>query len=121
RQFEPGRLVYQVGRTMRELYQLSLVVPRHVETLLRRLSAGRLGAELHHQGLENLIREIDRSSNRLSFSLIIAALIVASSMIITAGLGPRLFGLSVLGVAGYLFAGLLGVWLVVAILRSGRL
>ncbi len=121
RQFQPGRIGYQVARSMRELYQLALLMPRELEALLRRLSSGRLGAELHHQGLENLIREIDRSSNRLSFSLIIAALIVASSMIITANLGPRLFGLSLLGVVGYLFAGLLGVWLVVAILRSGRL
>jgi len=121
RQLEPGRITYQLGRSLRDLYQLALVLPHELESLLRRMASGKIGAELRHQGLENLIREIDRSSNRLSFSLIIAALIVASSMIITAGVGPSLFGVSVLGLAGYLFAGLLGIWLVVAILRSGRL
>ncbi|MGQ9852653.1 MAG: ABC1 kinase family protein, partial [Candidatus Oleimicrobiaceae bacterium] len=121
RQFEPGRIASQLGRSLRDLYQLALVLPHEMDSLLRRLSNGKIGAELRHQGLDNLIREIDRSSNRLSFSLIIAALIVASSMIITAGVGPSLLGVSVLGIAGYLFAGLLGVWLVLAILRSGRL
>lgn len=121
RQFEPGRIASQLGRSLRDLYQLALVLPHEMDSLLRRISNGKIGAELRHQGLDNLIREIDRSSNRLSFSLIIAALIVASSMIITAGVGPSLLGVSVLGIAGYLFAGLLGVWLVLAILRSGRL
>ncbi|MBC7186873.1 MAG: hypothetical protein H5U38_07565 [Calditrichaeota bacterium] len=121
RQFEPGRVAYQLGRGLRDLYQLALTLPHEMEVLLRRVSAGKIGAELRHQGLENLIREIDRSSNRLSFSLIIAALIVASSMIIAAHVGPSLLGISVLGIVGYAFAGLLGVWLVVAILRSGKL
>lgn len=121
RQFEPGRIASQLDRSLRDLYQLALVLPHEMDSLLRRISNGKIGAELRHQGLDNLIREIDRSSNRLSFSLIIAALIVASSMIITAGVGPSLLGVSVLGIAGYLFASLLGVWLVLAILRSGRL
>ncbi|MCR4438551.1 MAG: AarF/UbiB family protein [bacterium] len=121
RQFEPERVAYQLERGLRDLYRLAVTLPHEMEVLLRRLSAGKIGAELRHQGLENLIREVDRSSNRLSFSLIIAALIVASSMIIAAHVGPSLLGVSVLGIVGYAFAGLLGVRLVVAILRSGRL
>ena len=69
----------------------------------------------------SLINELDRSSNRLAFSPIIAALIIGSSMIMRLEVGPFLFGYSILGIAGFLIAGILGLWLAIAILRSGRL
>ncbi len=65
--------------------------------------------------------ELDRASNRVAFSLIIAALIVGSSFILTLSTGPMFFGYPLLGIVGYSFAGVLGIWLVIAILRSGRL
>ena len=74
-----------------------------------------------HKGLEKLILEMERSSNRISFSLIIAAIIVGSSLIMRIEIQPRLFGYPMFGILGYVFAGILGIWLVIAILRSGRL
>jgi ubiquinone biosynthesis protein len=71
--------------------------------------------------LERLILEIDKSSNRLSFSLIIAALIIGSSLIIFLNKGPFILGLSIFGLIGFLIAAILGLWLVIAILRSGKL
>ena len=68
-----------------------------------------------------MIADIDKSSNRLSFSLLIAALIVGSSLIMQTEKGPLLFGFPILGFLGYLIAGFLGLWLAIAILRSGRL
>jgi len=85
------------------------------------VSRGELSVELQHKGFEELIAELDRSSNRISFSLIIAALIIGSSLIIQLEVGPRVFGYPVLGILGFLFAGILGIWLVIAILRSGKL
>jgi ubiquinone biosynthesis protein len=68
-----------------------------------------------------LIRELDKSSNRLSSSLVITALIVGSSLIMQTTRGPQLMGFPVLAVLGYSIATLLGLWLVLAIFRSGRL
>ena len=64
---------------------------------------------------------MDRSSNRLSFAIVIAALIVASSVVFQAGTGPSVMGFPVLGLVGFLAAGFLGLWLAIGILRSGRL
>lgn len=77
--------------------------------------------KFEHKGLEDLIHELDRSSNRLSFGLVIAALIVGSSLIIQWDKGPMLFGFPVIGVIGFLLAGAMGFWLAVNILRSGKL
>jgi ubiquinone biosynthesis protein len=65
--------------------------------------------------------ELDRSSNRLSFALIIAAIIVGSSLIMTIDVGIKIYGIPAVGLLGYLFAGILGAGLAISILRSGRL
>jgi ubiquinone biosynthesis protein len=67
------------------------------------------------------VSEIDAASNRLSFSLIISAIIVGSSFIIQTGMEPHIWGVPLLGVIGFLMAGFLGMWLVIYILRTGRL
>ena len=64
---------------------------------------------------------LDKVSNRVAFSLVIAALIVGSSIIMQADKGPILFDFPVLGVIGFVAAGIMGLWLAIAILRSGRL
>ena len=51
----------------------------------------------------------------------IAALIIGSSLVFRSGLGPALLGYPVLGLAGFVIASLMGLWLLVGILRSGRL
>lgn len=67
-----------------------------------------------------VIREMIESSNHLSFAVVIAA-IVAGSAVVHAASGPQLFGYPLLGLAGFLAAGVLALRLVVGILRSGRL
>jgi ubiquinone biosynthesis protein len=59
--------------------------------------------------------------NRLSFAVVIAGLLVSSSFFMRIEAGPRLFGLPILGLAGFTAAGVLGIWFLIGILRSGRL
>jgi ubiquinone biosynthesis protein len=71
--------------------------------------------------IDDMIEQLDRSANRLSFSMIVAALTVGSSLIIQLDKGPRLWGLPLFGLIGFSLAGLLGLWLVFSIIRSGHL
>jgi ubiquinone biosynthesis protein len=96
-------------------------VPFELYDLLRQLKSGKARIGVDHQGLEPLIFGMERSSNRISFALIIAALIVGSSLIMMTRPGPTLFELPLLGLLGYSLAGVLGIWLLVWIRRSGRL
>jgi ubiquinone biosynthesis protein len=64
---------------------------------------------------------MDRSINRLSSSLIIAALIVGSSIVMQTGKGPLLLGFPLFAFMGYSIAGLIGIVWLIAIFRSGRL
>jgi len=55
------------------------------------------------------------------FSMIVASIIIGSSLIILANVSPKLYNLPILGIVGFTVAGLLGMGLVISILRSGRM
>lgn len=96
-------------------------LPRDLKELINRINRNKFKIDLEHRGLERLIVDLDKSSNRISFSLLIASLIVGSSLIMQTEKGPFLFGYPLLGFLGYSIAAVLGLWLAFAILRSGRL
>lgn len=104
----------QVGELLGEL-------PQRLRRVLSLIERQELGVRLSHVGLEGLVREIDRASNRVAFSLIVAALIVGSAIVSNLSRGPSIWGYPAVGVLGFLLAGLLGLWLVLSILRGGKL
>jgi len=101
--------------------RLGRSLPYDTYEVLKKLRSGRLRLNMDIEGLDRAVREIDRSANRLSFAVVIAGLLVGSSFVTRAGIGPELFGFPLLGLAGFLLAGFLGIWFLVGILRSGRL
>ena len=118
---DPKRIIKNAVLYSSELLDILKIIPKDAYEIIKKIKMGTLKIEFEHQGLSKLITEMDKSSNRLSFSLVIAALIIGSSLIIIANKGPLIYGFPVLGILGFIFAGILGLWLAVGILRSGRL
>ncbi len=121
RKFSPGSIFSDVSTYLLDLRELLVNFPFEIRRIARNLRKGDLSISFHHKGLEQLILELEKASNRLAFALIIAALIVASSLIMTRPIGMTILGVPALGLVGYVTAGVLGIWLVIAILRSGKL
>jgi ubiquinone biosynthesis protein len=63
----------------------------------------------------------DQINNRISFSIIIAALIIGSAIIVNSRIPPLLYGVSLIGIIVFLPAAIMGIWLLVAIIKKGRL
>lgn len=121
---DPRHLLRRAGANLYYLSSFIQALPRDLRQLMKKAQTGRLTFTFRHEGLENLARELDRASNRIAFALIIAAVIVGSSLIMGQKLGPKVWGtndVSLLGMAGYLFAGFLGLGLAWSIYRSGKL
>jgi ubiquinone biosynthesis protein len=95
--------------------------PLDLHDLLKQLKQGKGKIRIEHRGLEPLIFGINRSSNRIAFSFIIASLIIGSSLILTTHTGPSIDGLPFLGLLGYTLAVILCLWLLILIWRSGKL
>ncbi len=117
----PKRIAKVLGANAWYLSNLLGQLPREIRQLFRKVLGGDLEVAFRHEGLEHFISEIDRASNRLAFSVLVASIVIGSSLIIHANIGFPVLGVSGLGLFGYLTAFVLGVWLLIAILRSGRL
>ncbi|HBA41060.1 MAG TPA: hypothetical protein DCZ05_15415 [Deltaproteobacteria bacterium] len=69
--------------------------------------------------LASYVRRLDRASNRLTFAIIISAIVVGSAIIIPAARDAA--ALQWLVVGGFVVGILLALWLIVGIMRSGML
>ena len=122
----------KVDKVQDSIGQLCPMPIAHLARNMRKMEAGRLQINFRHEGLESFMTEMDHASNRVSVSIILGAVVIGSSLVIHAKIGPpvsvipllerfeSLENIPLLGVAGYLFAGVLGLWLVWDIIRSGR-
>ncbi len=118
RQLVGERPVQELMLTALDLKALSLGSPRQIEILLERLASENLQWNVALRGLEPLRRSLDDSANRLSFSVLVGSLILGAAIISSNEQRVELFWVSsVLFTA----ASLLGLWLIVSILRSGKL
>lgn len=120
KRMSPKRLLSKARKNLYDVTDFLSTFPKQLRTVLRKAVMDELHVKMTPIGLDRLIRDIDRSSNRLSFSLIIAAIIIGSAVIIHSGSGGLLFGFPALGVIGFGVAFLFSIWLLIAILRSGR-
>ncbi|WP_286826842.1 AarF/ABC1/UbiB kinase family protein [Microcystis sp. LSC13-02] len=105
-------------RTVLDLKSFSLKSPRQIEVLLDGLTSETLNVNLKIRDLDNLRRSLDNSANRLAFSVIIGSLIIGAA-IVTASAQSR--QLTIISTGLFATASFIGLWLVVGILRSGRL
>ncbi len=122
RQLGPRRLLRNWLEMGGEAAELARDLPMEIRRLLAQVKEGRVRFQVHHQGLESLINTLERIVNRLAFALVLASLIISSSVIVHARV-PPLWGndVSVIGVIGYVLAGLMGFWLLIAMLRHGKM
>ncbi|ABB31002.1 ABC-1 domain protein [Geobacter metallireducens RCH3] len=119
--FSPEHLVREMGSHITSYVTLFRNLPKDLKEFLNRINRNKFKIDLEHRGLDRALRDFDKSINRLSSSLIIAALIVGSSIIMQTDKGPKIFEFPIFAFMGYTIAGFIGLWWVFAIIRSGRL
>ena len=117
----PKRVASDILRSSTELVRLIQEIPGELRELLRQMKRGKVKMEFEHRGLEPMLATHDQISNRIAFSIVIAALIVGSALIVLSKTPPFLFGIPVIGILGFVAAAVMGMWLLIAILRKGRL
>lgn len=121
--FSPKTLSREAIRASWHMLNVLRIAPGQLRRSLRKLGTGEWRLDVRHENIDRLINELDRSSNRLAFSVVIAAIIVGSSVVVSANTTLTIFGFKFqyLGIVGYILAGVLGLGLSWAIFRSGRL
>jgi ubiquinone biosynthesis protein len=118
--WKPLVLWQDLRRNIYNFLSLQRDLPLRLGQIIEKIDRGELNIRFQHENLGGIRNTLENITNRLTFGIIIAALIVASSMIITTGVKPLLFGFPALGIIGYLVSGVLGLWLVFNIIRSRK-
>jgi ubiquinone biosynthesis protein len=119
-QYRPKVLAQRAWRNLRRTLALVEKLPHDLSRLMRNARRGKLNIHLDIAHLRRVGDQLTQAANRISMALVIAALIVGSSIVMTVGGGPTLFGLPAFGFLGFCGAVLGGLWLVRSIRRSQR-
>ena len=119
--YSPSSIAKESAQVLQSYHALGKSLPKDIKEFINRINRNKFKIDVEHRGFERLINDLDKSTNRISFSMVIGALIIGSSLIMQIDKGPVLFGFPILGLLGYTVAGILGLGLAIAILRSGRM
>lgn len=121
-QVDPRRMVREAVRALRDGAELAGQLPEDVGAILDKFKRGQFQLHVQHEHLENLVRTIDVSAHQISFALIIAGLLIGSSLLVSqSGMVWQMISIQTLGVLGYLTAAILGFWLLINMMRSRRI
>ena len=121
RRLDPRSITRDVLDSGSEFLRLLREIPGEVREILIQARQGRVRFEFEHRGLEPMLSTHDRISNRIAFSIVLASLVVGSALVILSGVPPTWHEIPAIGLAGFLIAGVMGFWLLVSILRGGKM
>ena len=105
----------------KEVSDFLMQFPEDIKTIVEKMKSGKLKIEFQHMGLEEMEETIEKSANRLSISVIISAILIGSALLLLAKTPPLLYGIPVLGLAGFVTAVGMGIVLIRSIYKKGRL
>jgi len=108
-------------RKSQEIAEILEMIPSEALAVLSKLKHGVIKVDIDDTDLRRLALDIDKSSNRLSYSLVLAALIISGAMMMHANVGPYYQGFSVPAMVLYIIAGFMSLTLMVSILKEGAI
>ncbi len=118
--YKPATLIRRSWRAASEALSLAAGLPHDISRLLRAARRGRLEIHIDVTHLKHVGNQLDGAANRLVIGIVVAALIIGSSIVMTVSGGPTLFGLPLFGLIGYLGAATGGIWLLFSIIKSNK-
>ncbi|MEA4956515.1 putative protein kinase UbiB [bioreactor metagenome] len=111
RRLSPFRLFSFLKDNIFEIEHILKTLPINISKTLYKLEEGKLLIELEHKNLEKMI-------NRISISMILSALLIGSSLVILSDKGFTILGLPFLGIIGFIFSAILGLWLIIYTIKG---
>jgi len=118
---QPHRLMGALTNFGLDMADMVRELPAEVRRIVSQVKKGEARMVFRHEGLDPVMQSAERISNRLSFSVVLAALIIGSSLIIHSNIPPKWHDIPVIGLIGYILAAMMGFWLLISILRHGKM
>lgn len=119
--YAPKNLWKYLKNNLGNFWQMQQEFPGQVNQILTKMERGELSIGFEHKKLEGMRQTLSHIANRITLGLITAAMIISSSMIITTGVEPLLFGYPALGLVGYLLSACVAIWVIIDIFRRRKM
>jgi len=111
--YHPKKQIKNIFDSVNNYRELFMNFPDRANNVLENLEKGELKIDIELQGLEDMEQRIDTISNRLSYTILAASIIVGSALIVLSGregvFGPYIFLISIL----------IGIFLIITIVKQG--
>jgi len=117
----PRRLARDIYATSVDWQALLRDFPGDTKEIINQIKRGQARIQFEHKGLEPMLRRHDQISNRVVYGLVLSSLIVGSSLIVLSGVPPKWQEIPIVGIIGFLAAAVMGFWLLISILRHGKM
>ena len=121
--YQPVVALRRSQSTFANAFGLLTTVPRDLARLVKDARRGRMRVDLDLKRLDSFGERLHNTIDRMTIGIMTASLVIGSSIVMTVGGGPTLFGVPVLtlvGLLGYLIAFFNSLWIILAIWRSDR-
>ncbi|MHC1598018.1 MAG: ABC1 kinase family protein, partial [Candidatus Methanofastidiosia archaeon] len=117
----PKNIVKRWYETLSQTSGMAIDIPKKIDSIMTRLSKGDFRVGVESKSMEYLTHSFERSVNRLSFSIVIAGMILSSSVLFMTNIGPKIYDLPLFGWVGFIISFTLGIWLISGIVKAGKL
>jgi ubiquinone biosynthesis protein len=116
----PAALARRGWRNLRQAAELLGSLPQDLRYILRLAKRGKLQLQIDVIPLKQFGERLDKAASRLALSVVTAALIVGSAIVMNVDKGSTQPGGVSLGMLGFIAASIAGVWLLISIWRGGK-
>jgi ubiquinone biosynthesis protein len=103
---------------MNSFIKNSLSLPEQFLNIIKMAMRGQAKINIDLSSSDDLARRVDIIIDKLIICILSASLIIGSSIISASRITPGLFGIPILGLAGYFIALILAGWLIIKIIRK---
>ncbi len=111
--YNPKKMIENGENYILEIEHLAKDLPIKIDDLFYKIENGELVIGLKHL-------EIEKITRHLSISIILAALLIGSSLTIVSNAGPKLFDMSIFGLIGYIFSAILAGYLLIRYVQKSK-
>ncbi len=120
-QFSIKNILKKVKELPKEMVDFLNYTPSDLKAIFKQMKDGKFKVELEHVGLQRMEESIEKSFNRLTVSIVIASLLIGSSLLLHAKIPPIIYDIPLFGMIGFGVASVMGLVLAYSIYKGGKL
>ena len=113
-QIKPNNILKQAKKLIVDYSHILRELPADFGDLVSVIKKGSMKIQLEHKNLESLANTLDGLADRLSYSIVLASLIMASALIIASKMPPLFHGTSIVGMIGFVISAIMGFIMIIS-------